>query len=123
MIGGSIGLPGAAGQSGEAMRAHALDDRHAENQQHERHREATTHQHVAEHILEDTCRSSQNQHRMATASIAAPQWPDRENQPTQEGGIPAPKVPLTGSNSQNRTEIQIEHPSTMSPASNTSKEA
>ena len=31
------------------MRAHALDDRHAENQQHKRHREATTHQHVAEH--------------------------------------------------------------------------
>ena len=31
------------------MRAHALDDRHAENQQHEHHRRATTHQHVAEH--------------------------------------------------------------------------
>ena len=39
----------AAGQCGEAMRTHGIDDRHAENQQHERHREATTHQHVAEH--------------------------------------------------------------------------
>ena len=66
---------------------------------------------------------SQNQHRTAAASHAAPEWPDRENQPTQEEGIPAQKVPLTGSNPQNRTETQIEHPSTMSPASNTSKEA
>ena len=33
------------------------------------------------------------------------------------------KVPLTGSNPQTRTKTQIEHPSTMSPASNTSKEA
>ena len=61
---------------------------------------------TSQSILKDTCRSSHNQHRTATASNAAPQWPDRENQPTQEEDIPAQKVPLTGSNPQNRTETQ-----------------
>ena len=66
---------------------------------------------------------SHKRHRTATASNAAPQSPERENQPTQKGGIPAESSSHTGSNPQTRTKTQIEHPSTMSPASNTSKEA
>ena len=78
------------------MRAHALDDRHAENQQPERHREATTHQHVAEHPRRHVPELRQPT-PYGDRLKAPPRW-IRENQPTR---AECSSLPITGPNPQN----------------------
>ena len=104
------------------MRAHALDDRHAENQQPERHREATTHQHVAEHsrrhvpeLRQPTPYGDRLERGAAKSRTRKPANAER--------GHTCRKFLSRWIEPANPNRNPIEHPSTMSPASNTSKEA